>query len=390
MATVTAAYPFIEVKIEPPPAAPPQRAPGVLAIVGEGAVNAGDAPANTPMELYSVGEAKIRFGLDGGSNLIPSDLYDSLALALAQDPQPSKVYGVKVANGDFAAALSALEGVDDLTFVALANQTTIGDAAGGGNPATGLHLLKDHVESMSADGAKRMGVAMVDPTTAKSSSYVDDVKNAVDSLRSDFGRMIMVAARGATTDVASAAAGAIAGYPPEASLVLKRLAGVTMPKEKQYSPSEIKGLSEAGINPVIDPTLIPGTSLHFADGRTFTTDERLLFIDVVRVLDDIDYRLKAGLIGLVGDARITKSGITLLKARTEGILGPLKQRAVIDDFQISIPVLDVLSQPRSAWTPTDVTTVTDARANRIVDMFLTVLLGPAAHKLKVDVVAAYA
>jgi hypothetical protein len=219
---------------------------------------------------------------------------------------------------------------------------------------------------------------------------VDDAKNAVDSLRSDSSRMIMIGARGATTDVATAAAGAIAGYPPEASVVLKRLAGVSMPKEKQYSPSEIKGLSEAGINPIIDPTLIPGTSLHFADGRTFTSNERLLFIDVVRVLDDIDFRLKARLIGAIGDARVTKSGMTLLKARTEGILGPLKQTSVIDDFEITIPVLDILGIPRSAWSPSDSATITDVRANRVVDMYVKVWYGPAVHHLKVNLTMTYA
>lgn len=390
MATVTAAYPFIEVKIQPPPAAPPQRAPGVVAIIGETAAKAGDAPANVPKDVYSIGEAKIRFSLDDKGDPVANSLYDSVELALKQDPAPSTVYGVKVANGDFAAALSALEALDDVTIVTFANTTTVGKAASGNTAATGLHLLKDHVENMSADGLKRMGVAMVDPATAKSSSYVDDVKKAVDSLRSDSSRMIMIGARGATQDVASAAVGAIAGFPPEASVTLKRLAGVTMPKEKQYAPAEIKGLTEAGINPVIDPTLIPGTSLHFADGRTFTTDERMLFIDIVRVLDDIDFRLKARLIGAIGDARITKSGMTLLKARTEGILGPLKQNAVIDDFSISIPVLDVLSLPRSAWSPTDIANINDARANRVVDMFLTVVYGPAVHHLKVNLAMTYA
>src|SRR4051794_6616874 len=226
MATVTAAYPFVEVNIAPPPAAAPQRAPGVVAIVGASAANAGDAPDNAPKDVYSVGEAKIRFALDpnDAEQVVENPLYSSLALALEQDPLPSKVYGVKVANGDYAAALSALEALDDVTFVALAGETNVGQAAGAGAPASGLHLLKQHVETMSADGAKRVGVAMVDPARGKSSSYVDDVRGAVDPLRSDSSRLIMVAARGATTDVASAAAGAIAGYPPEASVVLKRLA----------------------------------------------------------------------------------------------------------------------------------------------------------------------
>ncbi|BCB74863.1 hypothetical protein Pflav_012730 [Phytohabitans flavus] len=176
---------------------------------------------------------------------------------------------------------------------------------------------------------------------------------------------------------------AIAGYEPHVSMVLKRVRGVTMPVESQYSPSEIVGLSDENIVPVIDPALIVGEGLHFAEGRCFTTDASLLYIDIVRVLDDIEFRLKAGLIGLVGDARITRFGMTRLANRAAGILGPLKRTAVIADFAVTIPVLDILSIPESAWSPTDAAVVATARENREVDMFVSITYGPAVHRLKV-------
>ena len=83
-----------------------------------------------------------------------------------------------------------------------------------------------------------------------------------------------------------------------------------------------------------------GGGFFFADGRLFTTDANLLFVDIVRILDDIDFRLKAGLIGAVGDARITKPGLIGLKTRVDGIMGPLKRAATIDDYTIDIPVLE--------------------------------------------------
>ena len=49
-------------------------------------------------------------------------------------------------------------------------------------------------------------------------------------------------------------------------------AGIQMPIADQYAPGEIKGLSEEEIIPIIDPALIPGESLHFAEGRAFTTE----------------------------------------------------------------------------------------------------------------------
>jgi hypothetical protein len=383
MSPVPAAFPFIEVNIDTSALQPvAQRAPGVIAVVGKtpGGAAGGTATANTPFVVDSRDQAADLFAReDANGNVVETALFTSLALALLQDPKPSKIYGVRVAGDDYAAALAGLEAADDVTFVALANETTVGAAS----PPTNLRALKAHVEGMSAEGQKRIGVAMIDPGRAKSPTYVADAAAAVDALKSDSSRMVMVAARGATGDAATAAMAAIAGFEPHISAVLKRVRGVSIPLEQQYGPAEIKGLSEANIDPIIDPTLIVGTSLHFAEGRTFTSDESLLYIDAVRTIDDIEFRLKAGLIGAIGGARITKAGLTTVKTRTEGILGPLERRGIIDAFDVRIPVLDILAIPESARTPADVNEVTTARQNRTVDMLVTVTYGPAVHRLLV-------
>lgn len=384
-ATLPAAFPFIEVRIDTSALTPvAQRSPGVIAVVGKtpGGADGGLAATNRPFPVDTLDQAAGLFAKKNPDGTVAeTTLYKSLRTAMFQDPKPSKIYGVRVDADNYAAALASLEAADDVTFVSLANEVAVG-AAGGGAP-TGLTALKAHVEAMSAQGQKRLGVAMLDPATAKSPTYVTDVAEAVDTLKSDSGRMVVIAARGATTDAATAAMAAIAGYEPHISMVLKKVRDVKMPLESQYGPSEIKGLSEAGINPIIDPALIVGESLHFAEGRTFSADLSLAYIDIIRVLDDIDFRLKAGLIGQVGDARITKMGMTQVKTQVEGILGPLKRRAVIADFEVDIPVLNVLNIPESAWTATDKAIVVEARANRTVDMFVTVTYGPAVHRLKV-------
>jgi hypothetical protein len=375
-----------------------QRSPGVIAIVGSSA-NAngnpmGAAKVNEPLDVDTAADAATLFGTDPATNAAsPTRLSESLLLALEQDPAPTKIYGVAAATSagaiDYGHALSALEGVDDVTFVALADETAIGTATSGGNPATGLVALKEHVESMSASGSKRIGVAMVDPTIAKTPDYVGTVTQAVGALQSDSSRMVLVAARGAVDasgqaiDAASAGMAAIAGYDPQVSIVLKRVRGVPAVTSASFSPSEIKDLSEAGINPIVSPSLIVGGGSHFGDGRTYTTDATMLFVDIVRVLDQIDYELRAGLIGSIGDARITKSGMTLVKARTEGILGPLQTTAVIDNYDITMPVLDILNLPESTWTPAQQEIVTTARANRTVDMTVAITYGPAVHRLLV-------
>ena len=385
MANVPAAFPFIEVTIDTSALQPvAQRSPGVIAIVGQTPAGAdgGTAALNTPYEVDSFASAASLFAKVGaGGGIAKTSLYRSLEVAMLQNPRPSKVYGVRVdagGNPGYAAGLAALEGMDEVTFVALAEESGVGGAAG-----ERLRALREHVEKMSAQGNKRLGVAMVDSALPKTNDYVAKVEAAVAALKSDSSRMVVIAARGATSDVASAAMAAMAGYEPHISLVLKRVRGVTMPKEAQFAPAEIKQLSEAGVIPLVDPSLIVGSSLHFAEGRCYTSDASLLYVDIVRTLDDIDFRLKAGLIGLVGDARITKPGLVLLKSQTEGILGPLKRRAVIDDFSIDIPALGVLSMPETAWTATERTIVTESRANRTVDMFVSITYGPAIHRLRV-------
>jgi hypothetical protein len=372
---IPAAYPFVEVKIDTSALQPvAQRAPGVIAVVG--ASGTGSAAPNVPHQVSDLAEAVDLFASREASGaVVPTPLYSSLALALGQDPRPTKIYGVKTAAGDVVPALAALDAVDDVTFVSLAGVTAVG--------AMGLLALKDHVERNSADGRKRIGVAMVDPTTARTATYVTDVVAAYASLKSDVSRMVLIAARGADGDAATAAMAAIAGYDPQVSMVLKRLRGVKMPIASQYTASEIKALSEANMIPIIDPTLIPGEGLHFAEARTFTTDESLLYIDIVRVLDDIDFRLKAGLVGAVGDARITKAGLTSVKTRIQGILGPLVRNATIEAFAIEIPVLSILLLPEENWTPTERAMVATARSTRTVDVFVSVTYGPAVHRLKV-------
>jgi hypothetical protein len=380
---VTAAFPFIEVTIDTSALAPvAQRAPGVIAVVGVS--DTGSAPVNSPREVGDLAEAATLFAsraADG--SVIPTPLFQSLAVAFAQDARPAKVYGVRVAADGHGAGLTALEGIDDITFVSLAGVTAIGTPSTTNAAATGLHQLKEHVENTSAAGHRRIGVAMVDPARPRAVDYVDGVITDYTPLRSDNSRMVLVAARGAVGDVATAAMAAAAALPPHVSLLLKKIRGVSMPLESQYAATEIRGLSEANIIPIIDPTLVPGPGLHFGEGRTFTTDESRLYVDTVRTLDDIEFRLKAGLIGLVGDARITKSGMVRLKTRIEGILEPLLRAEVIAGFEVAIPVLDVLSLPESVWTAGDRNQVETARANRIVDLQVSVTYGPAVHRLNV-------
>jgi hypothetical protein len=385
--TVTVAYPFVDVRIDTRDLAPvAQRSPGVIAVVGKTPAANVQVPANVPTVIDNDAIALELFGENVNApgvapNATPLTL--SLRDAMKQDPRPSKVYGVRVdAAGNYAAALTSLEARDDVTFVALANEVAVGAASAPGAAATGLMALSEHIESMAAAGSKRIGVAMVDPGTARSPTYAADVLNTMAPLRNSRDRMIVVAARNATGDAAAATMGMIAGFEPQVSAVLKQVRGVTIPLESQFSASEITALSVGGINPIIDPILIPGPGFYLGDGRTFGSGD-LTYIDIVRVLDDIEFQLKAGLVGLIGDARITRAGMTQLKCRVDGILGVYKRQAVIDDYSIRIPVGEILDRPSSTWSAADQADVVRARQNRTVPLFVIVAYGPAVHLLRI-------
>lgn len=378
------AYPFVSVELDLTGlAVAAQRSPGVIAIVGVNPVgeDGGSAELNKPHRIDELSQAASLFSKVSDTG-VPSDtpLYKSLEIALKQNPKPSKVYGVRAADGKYADALASLEAADDVTFVCLANEVAVGAATGGG---TKLTALKKHCENMSAAGLKRIGFAMVNPAKAKTADYATKTLDEVKNLKSISGRMVIIASRGTNVDVAAAAMAATAGRAPHISTVLKPLNGVSIPLENQYGPSEITTLSEGGLIPLIDPALIPGTVVHMAEAKTFGANSALGYIDIVRVLDDIEFRLKAGLIGLVGDARITRFGLTRVKTQIHGILEPLQRRAIIDGFSVQIPVLDFLNIPAPARTAGQAAEIVTAKGNRAVDVLISVTYGPAVHTLKV-------
>lgn len=387
------AFPFVDVDIDTSGLAPvARRAPGVLAIVGVSTL--GTASANVPLVVGSLADAAAKFATvdANGAVTASSPLYEGLVAAMSQSPGPSKVYGVKAAAAGIPAALASLNAADDVTFVALAGISASAPPDAGTSATTqnpDVAALFDHVRIAASGGDKRMAVFAIDPalTATDAGAYADAAEAAIVDFRSS--RSIAIAARGAASggadaQLSCAAAAAIAGQSPATSMVLKRVGGFNIPLEQQYSPSEIEAIASKDIIPIIDPAFIVGPSLHFGDGRCFTDDSTLAYIDVVRLLDDVEFRLKAGLINMIGDARITKSGLISVSVRAQGILGRLLGPGGIDAFEVRIPVLDILRTPRGGWAPTQVNMVSEARNDRQVQMFINIVLGPAVHRLSIQ------
>ena len=316
----------------------------------------------------------------------PGALGRAIAMAFQQTPGPPLVYGVRTADGpDWAGALNVVATLD-VQLVALANLPL--DANSGNastNPPGGIAQLSSHVTTVSntgGDGQERMGIAML----AKGATGITAGGSIVSgSLANE--RMVYVAHK-SDEDVAAAVAGTIAGYPPNTSLLLKQVnvdSGL-------FSPAEISAINGTetfdsgpagqGINWLASPTLLPGHGVYMGEGYTGNPAGKK-YIDIVRTVDDISFRLKAQLIRSIGNVQISRSGLRGLRVQMEAVLDPLVRSSEIDSYRIDIPILDLLDLDPSALSNSQLQQIHDAQAQRLVEVVLMVDYAGAIHRIAI-------
>jgi hypothetical protein len=189
-------------------------------------------------------------------------------------------------------------------------------------------------------------------------------------------------------DAAAAVAGTIAGYPPHVSLLLKPVnitTGLFTSAEIQTlngTETFSSGPAGLGVNWLTDPSLIPGRGIYMGEGYTGAPGGKK-YIDIVRTIDDISFRLKARLINSIGALRISRSGLRALIAQMEAELTPLVRSEVIEDFEIVIPILALLDKSPDALTDAELTQINNAQSNRVVEVLVAVDYAGAIHRLAV-------
>jgi hypothetical protein len=356
--------------------APAVRAFGDVAIVGRFTLPANNPPpdplvAGVPVAFTDPNEARRR---------APGELGEAIALAFGQTPGPTLVYGVAVnsAQPDFAAALRAVAGLE-VQLVMLANTPVTAAATTAGGP---LALLVDHVVSVSntgGDGQERMGVAML----TKGSTTVADVPKALAN-----ERMVYIAHQ-SDQDVAAAVTGVIAGYEPHISLLLKPVrinnGSFTAAQIELLNGSEnldAGGPGGQGVNWLTSPSLIPGQGVFLGEGYTGDPSGKK-FIDIVRTVDDVSFRLKAQLIKSIGNLRISRSGLRALVAQMEAVLGPLVSAEVLDGFELVVPLLTLLDKDPATLTADELNRIHTANVQRLVQVLAAVRYAGAIHRISI-------
>jgi hypothetical protein len=346
--------------------APAIRAFGNIAIVGEATAGT----ANTPVAFTNPADAALTF---------PGPLSNAIALAFQQTPGPILVYGVRTATGpDWSAALTQVATLD-VQLVVLANTPL--DATTGAAPTGAIVQLANHVTSVSntgGDGKECMGVAMLTKDATNTALVTGALANE---------RMVYIAHK-SNEDAAAAVAGVIAGYEPHISILLKPVnltsGSFTAAEIGTINGSETfsSGPAGQGVNWLVDPVLIPGRGMYMGEAYTGNPGGKK-YIDIVRTIDDVSFRLKAQLIKSIGALRISRSGLRALIAQMEAVLQPLIRNEVIEGFEILIPILVLLDKDPASLTAAELTQINNAQSQRVVEVVIAVDYAGAIHRLAI-------
>ncbi|MGA5823982.1 hypothetical protein ACPC54_39820 [Kitasatospora sp. NPDC094028] len=331
--------------------------------------------AGPPATFSLTLDKPLKAGFAGGTAVTQdndSDLLRAIRTAFGQSPPPTKVWGVQV---DYAATAAqwetALGEVDklDVQIVLLA-----GVPLNSGNAAT-LGQLASHVSDPGlGDGKERIGVAMLDPTLA----VADAVKLNAAPVKNE--RMVLVAHK-SDDDVAAAMAGVIAGYRPHISLLLKP---INIRMTELFSDPDIDVLDAGLVNWITSPVLLPGQALYLGEGYTSDSSHDKKYIDIVRTIDDVNFRIKAALIEAIGNLRISRVGLRSIVTIVQSVLSPLVSQGVIEGFNVVIPLLVLLDRDPASLSPAETQEIATARADRTVDMTIEVVYAGAIHRLTIN------
>jgi len=263
--------------------------------------------------------------------------------------------------------------------------------------------LRNHVETSSPNDAggggirPRIGVAMLPMggifTNGLLTNKFSDWKapnEATSPMNWSSSRMVFVAAN-SPDDVASAAAGVIAGVDPWVSLILKPVNGIGINGDltdaaiQTYLSPDQLNLSQPHVNPIVHPDFLAGSGPVMGEGFSADGTGERLYIDIVRTIDDIAFRLKATLTSpqVIGTLRINRPGLRVLTAIVRGMLNGRVAEGEIDDYAVDIPIQALTEKDPTTLTPADQQQLQQVQNSRQLEFNVSVTYAGAIHRLVV-------
>lgn len=330
-----------------------------------GIVGTGTSAMTEPLLVGSSAE------VDG---LYPADTDLSTAAKLAFQNGAAKVWlvdiGVTKTEVDMEAALLLLS-EKDIQVVVMANtvETDIATYVSDG--------LKSHV---NASVTERVGVFML----AKSED-ASTMPTTIGGLLTASENRLFAIAHNSDDDMAAALAGVIVKYNAWESVVLKTIAGAAQTID--FTTAQRASLVTAHVNPVIDPLYLAGEGVVLEASYVLGTEsDGIYFLDVRRTIDDIVYKLKAGLTtsAVIGGLQINRAGLASLNNKVTAILQNSVNAGEFDGFTIEMPVGNALAKDAASRSPAEAALITTARTSRNVDVSVSVVYAGAIHSLDID------
>lgn len=313
---------------------------GTVAIVGDG-----DTAETEPILIGSVSEAAAKFGT--------STLFAGVKAALLNGA--AKVWAVETSTVTLASVKAALDKIEgyDVQFVAMAGVVEQTDNAYVSD------ALLNHVTSGATE---RIGVFQL----AKAEDASTMPTTIAGLLTSSSSRLFGVA-HNSTSQVACAVAGLLSSLKVYQSPILKPLEDVE--QSVGFTRTQVNALELGQINVLVKPTYATGNGPVLGSSFTLGTSvSGVNYIDTRRVIDDLAYKLKTTLTNpnIIGEVRINKPGLSVLLNKLVGLLQTCVDSGEIDDYSITIPVLNALSKDVGSRSEAEKTLITSAGTTRTV------------------------
>jgi hypothetical protein len=262
--------------------------------------------------------------------------------------------------------------------------------------------LRDHVESASPNDAggggtrPRIGVAMlpqggITDSGGKVTDKFADWKDPTDvnsPMTWSSSRVVFVA-HNSPDDVAAAVSGVIAGVDPWISLVLKPVTGIAQVGDFSDSalltflhPDQV-GLVQPKVNPVVHPEFLAGSGPVMGEGLTADGTGQRQYIDIVRTIDDIAFRIKATLTSpqVIGTLRINRPGLRILNSILRAMLNTRVAEGEIDGYAIDIPIQAITEKDEKDRTDDEKQQLQQVQNSRSLPLNVSVEYSGAIHQL---------
>jgi hypothetical protein len=271
-----------------------------------------------------------------------------------------------------------------------------------------ITALKNHVEQSSPNDAggggtrPRIGVAMLPMggitdangnLTNKFSDWktLEELQNGLPSpMNWASSRMVFVVAN-SPDDFAAAAAGVIAGFDPWISLILKPVSGIgingtfTDGAIQIYIAPDHSNLVQPRVIPILHPDFLAGSGPVMGEGFSADGTGQRLYVDIVRTIDDIAFRLKATLTSaqVIGTLRINRTGLRVLTSIVRAMLRTRVDAGEIDDFTLEIPIQALTEKDPAQLTPEEQQALQQVQNSRQLPLNVSVTYSGAIHQLVV-------